>query len=189
MPQDTPTDRPARAWHSPLCWALFVVPALVGMGLDLYLKHDAFPDGVGRQPNMMTTLVPGVLGFQTTINRGAVFGMAQGQVPVLIAISFVALIVISYLFVSSARHHRWLHVGLGLVLAGALGNLYDRICYGHVRDMLRFMVDWYPYIFNVADVLLCVGGPLVLLSWIGSGKEPSVTKAVSAKEPIVPPGV
>jgi lipoprotein signal peptidase len=35
-----------------------------------------------------------------------------------------------------------------------------------VRDMLRFHVNWYPYIFNLADVLLCVGVPLLIVRWM-----------------------
>ncbi|NJS15352.1 MAG: hypothetical protein HC788_13065, partial [Sphingopyxis sp.] len=72
---------------------------------------------------------------------------------------------------------------LGLVLAGALGNLYDRVVYGAVRDMLHMfpgvelpfgwtwpngLRDVWPWVFNGADVSLLVGVG-VLLMGIGNG--------------------
>jgi signal peptidase II len=74
-----------------------------------------------------------------------------------------------------------LHFGLALILAGALGNLYDRIMYGAVRDMLYlfpgvklpFGITWpggnpelYPWIFNIADAALCVGVVLIILTML-----------------------
>ena len=48
---------------------------------------------------------------------------------------------------------------LGMLLAGVVGNLYDRIHFGFVRDMIYVFPRWgiFPYIFNVADSLLCTG--------------------------------
>ena len=43
-----------------------------------------------------------------------------------------------------------------LIIAGALGNLYDRLSFGAVRDFLVFQTQYFPFIFNVADSLLCV---------------------------------
>ena len=72
---------------------------------------------------------------------------------------------IFYVFASSRAAQRWLHIWCGLVMAGALGNLYDRIFFGYVRDMIHFTgsieiggrsIGW-PYVFNVADVYLVVG--------------------------------
>ena len=103
------------------------------------------------------------------MNRGAVFGFAQGHVSVFLAFSVVALGVILWVFATSGAKNYVVHVALGLITAGAIGNLYDRAVFHGVRDMLRFYVSWYPYIFNVADVLLCVGVPLLMLCWIVEG--------------------
>ena len=70
------------------------------------------------------------------------------------------------------------HVGIALVLAGALGNLWDRVLYGRVRDFLHMLPDrhlpfgwsWpggntelFPWVFNVADVMLLAGMALLLI--------------------------
>ena len=73
----------------------------------------------------------------------------------------LALGLITWVFVTSRRGQPWLHIALGLITAGAIGNLYDRAVFGAVRDFLKFTVSWYPFIFNIADVLLCVGVPLL----------------------------
>jgi signal peptidase II len=53
-----------------------------------------------------------------------------------------------------------------MLLAGVLGNLYDRLMLGYVRDMIHALPRWpnfFPWIFNVADSLLCVGVTLIIL--------------------------
>jgi len=57
---------------------------------------------------------------------------------------------------------RWLFVALGLILGGTVGNLFDRIVFGGVRDFLYFY--WFEFpVFNVADSCLVVGAGLLLL--------------------------
>lgn len=192
-----------KAYRSPHAWWRFLVPAVVGLAADLFLKHWAFPDGVPPDKTAMLfagrnsgehpwTIIPHVLGFTTTVNQGAVFGFAQGKVSVFLAFSILALAVILWVFATSGATHRVVHFALGLITAGALGNLYDRAMYHGVRDMLRFLCfhfhlqpitilgytypsgpaapdgtfDWYPFIFNIADACLCVGVPLLIVRWL-----------------------
>lgn len=180
-----PTPLYPRAYASTLAWTLFLLPAILGLTADLWLKNWAFPDGVPSDKNLMPLaglhpgmdlktglsqppipLIPQVLGFTTTINQGAVFGIAQGKVSLFLGFSVIALAVILWVFATSGARQRVVHLALGLITAGALGNLYDRAMFHGVRDMLRFYVDWYPYIFNLADVLLCIGVPLLIVRWM-----------------------
>jgi signal peptidase II len=165
------------AVHSPASWARFLVPAVAGLAADLAVKAWAFPGGVpatgglaGRNPAEFgsdpTPIIPGVLGFTTTINHGAVFGIGQGKVMLFLAFSLFALGLIVWVFLTSLRRQWVVHLALGLITAGAIGNLYDRAVHHGVRDMFRFYVHWYPYIFNIADVLLCVGVPLLIARWL-----------------------
>jgi signal peptidase II len=169
-----------KAYGSVAAWARFLIPAVVGLVLDLWVKAYSFPNPwertpegmryAGRNPamygNETIPIIPHVLGFTTTVNGGAVFGSFQGHVPVFLGFSIIALAVILWVFCTSGAKHRVVHLALGLITAGALGNLYDRARFEGVRDMLRFYVDWYPYIFNVADVLLCIGVPLLIVRWM-----------------------
>ena len=126
-------------------------------------------------------------GFTTTINHGAVFGSFQGYVGFFLAFSIVAMVLILWVFAMSRRTQWTVHIALGLITAGALGNLYDRAVYDGVRDMFRFYVRWYPYIFNIADVLLCVGVPLLMLYWIiwGEGKRSAAPPEASENQSAV----
>jgi lipoprotein signal peptidase len=77
-------------------------------------------------------------------------------------------------------------VALGLILGGTVGNLYDRIVFGGVRDFLYFY--WFDFpVFNVADSCLVVGASLLLLQALfGKQKtEPAATPAEPA--PQTPP--
>ena len=189
-----PQPSSLRAHRSVAAWLRLLIPAALGVAGDLWLKAWAFPDGVaaraalgqipvGRYPAPYDSivLIPKTLVMTTTVNPGAVFGMGKGWLPFFLAFSIVALALILWVFATSKRSHWIVHLALGLILAGALGNMYDRIAFHGVRDMLRFIcchytttgadgvprfVDWYPFIFNFADVLLCVGVPILMLRWL-----------------------
>ena len=74
--------------------------------------------------------------FNRSLNEGALFGLGKGWTPLFIIASFLALGFVLYLFVHSKANQRSLHIGLALVLAGALGNLFDRS-------------------FMIADIVVC----------------------------------
>jgi len=99
--------------------------ALLLLGLDLWSKAAVFarlePTEVYPSP-----LIPGILVFQRSLNDGAVFGSLQGMVGLFIIASLFALGFVVLYFVGSRANQRSLHVALGLILAGALGNFYDR---------------------------------------------------------------
>jgi signal peptidase II len=104
------------------------------------------------------------------VNHGALFGMGsakKGSANNFFAfVSVVAAIAILVwgLRRSTAREP-WLMAALGLILAGTIGNLYDRLVFNGVRDFLYFyLIDW-P-VFNVADCCLVVGAGLLLFQAI-----------------------
>ena len=172
--------------RSPASLARFLLTTIVGFALDLWTKHIAFSQlasgapyrGLGEDGrqhwfvNMRDDLIrskgydliPGWLHFRLTVNEGAVFGIGQGQRWLFLVISLAAIFFLSYLFTTSGRQ-RFYQFVLGLLLAGVLGNMYDRVRYGYVRDMIDGLPKWgiFPWIFNVADVLLCVGVAMIFL--------------------------
>lgn len=146
-------------------WALFIAVAGTGLLADLWSKYAVFVWlGYGRGAKTVI-LIPNVLALKTTLNGGAVFGIGQGLALVFILVSLVAVGFVVYVFMSSSRRQWVMHIALGLILAGAMGNLYDRIFnHGNVRDFLMFLHYW-PWIFNLADAMLCIGVPLLILCW------------------------
>ena len=99
------------------------LPAVGLLALDLWSKQWAF---TRLAPDEGRPVIEGLVEFRRSLNDGAVFGSFTGYVGVFIAASLAALGFVLYMFCLSGRNQRVLHVALGLVLAGALGNLYDR---------------------------------------------------------------
>jgi signal peptidase II len=156
-------------FRSPAALARFFLTTLVGFSLDLWTKALAFqvlatyPDG--RLASKVYQLIPGYLHFTVTTNTGAVFGLGQGQRALFLLVSLAAIAFLTYLFATS-DNQRFYQFILGMLLAGVLGNMYDRFVFGHVRDMIHALPRYptlFPWIFNVADVLLCTGVGLLLI--------------------------
>ena len=111
--------------------------------------------------------ITGFFNLVLVYNKGAAFSMfasADGwQTPLLILFAVVAAAIVSYLIVRN-REKRVLCLGLALILGGALGNLVDRLRFGHVVDFLDFhAMGWHWPAFNVADSGITVGALLLIL--------------------------
>jgi len=123
---------------------------------------------------VLETFAPGerlsVTGFFNLVlvfNKGAAFSFLAGasgwQTPVFAAISSIAAVVITVLILRNAGN-RMLCAALGLILGGALGNLWDRLLWGHVVDFLDFhAAGWHWPAFNVADSAITIGAGLLIL--------------------------
>ena len=95
-------------------------------------------------------------------NKGAAFGMFKhiGS-SFFIAASVIAIIFVIYLLIKGKEDH----LGLSLILGGAIGNLIDRILYGSVVDFIDLSIGKYHWpAFNIADSALSVGVTIILLN-------------------------
>ena len=110
--------------------------------------------------------VTGFFNLVLVFNRGAAFSFladAPGwQQPFFIAVALSAAAIVSWmLWRYPAR--RLLCAGLALILGGALGNLWDRVAYGHVVDFLDFhAMGWHWPAFNIADSAISVGAGILI---------------------------
>ncbi len=93
-------------------------------------------------------------------NTGMAFGLLAGNKALLIALCAVILAVIAALAVVLKIKKGILAVCLGMIVGGAVGNVFDRIMYGFVIDYFDFCLIDYP-IFNVADCFIVVGAVLL----------------------------
>ncbi len=200
---------------------LFWLLALTGVAVDQIGKYMVFaalyPGGAGEGTR---AIIPGA--FQLTaaytgrpvpddllrplrtisadhmpfVNHGALFSLGNhpdnGLIFSLVSLAAACAIVVWVSF-TAVKHDRFLCLTLGLILAGTLGNLYDRLVFGGVRDFLHwyFLVDqFYPGgwpVFNLADCCLVCGAGLLLFQAIflqPKKEEPPVTPATT--EPVVP---
>jgi len=164
QPSESATPDPRRAWRRGILY--FLLTAAIGVGLDMLTKYAAQTRLV--EPGVEYQFIPGWLHFTYVHNFGAVFGLGQGGRWFFVLVSLAALVFVGYLFVTSSR--RWWHdMALGGLLGGIFGNLYDRVVYGFVRDMIHVMPQWpnfFPWVFNIADSLLCVSVGILIFAGI-----------------------
>lgn len=109
------------------------------------------------------TIVEGWLTFTHNFNEGISWGMfsqadSPWRLPLLIVLGLVGIGATASIIMQS--RDRWIHVAGALVLGGAVGNLGDRILDGGVTDFIY--VHFFPYIFNVADIAISIGGVLLV---------------------------
>lgn len=120
-------------------------------------------------------VIPDFFSWTLAYNSGAAFSFladSSGWQRWLFAL--IAVVVSTVLLVwlkRLGRNDTWLAIALALILGGALGNLYDRIAYGHVIDFI--LVHWEHRLFpafNVADSAICVGAVMLALDMFKSKK-------------------
>jgi signal peptidase II len=146
----------------PRSWPWFALAAgiVVADQLGKWLVQASFAPGEGAA-------VTGFFNLVLVFNRGAAFSFLAGapgwQTPLFVGIALAAAAIVSFLVV---RHpgRRLMNSGLALILGGALGNVIDRLRYGHVVDFLDFhALGWHWPAFNVADAAITVGAGLLIL--------------------------
>ncbi len=130
-----------------------ITKAVVSTGFNLYESR---------------VVIPGFFNLTYIKNRGAIFGFFSTNqsfwiYALLTLASLAALGLVVYYFYKTPSSQRFLKISLSLILAGALGNLTDRLFRGSVVDFLDVYVnDWHWPFFNVADACITVGAILLL---------------------------
>lgn len=115
--------------------------------------------------------------FTISTNPGVVFGFNALHRSVVNLATIVMIIAVIVFFCLSGRKDHWLHVAFGLILGGAIGNLYDRLfsyvplpgltpIQNHVRDFIDCSEIGYKWVFNVADAWLVIGVAMIMLHTI-----------------------
>jgi signal peptidase II len=151
------------AARSPAAYLFFGLTALVGIASDLWVKSLTVAR-FSTDPEPVR-FIPGWIEFEYVQNHGAVFGMGQGHRLTFLLASAFAIAFLFFLFATSGRRHGY-QILLGMLMAGVIGNLYDRVEYGYVRDMIHALPRWphlFPWVFNIADTFLSVGVSLMIL--------------------------
>jgi signal peptidase II len=162
-------------------YVLFVIVAVGGCAADLLTKAWAFSSETLRAGDVLW-LWEGHVGIELSRNWGALFGIGQGKVWLFAALSIVAGIAIPvWLFGFRAARDFWLTLALSCVMAGVLGNLYDRLglsgeewmgpgqsspqAVHAVRDWILWQASdrWRWPNFNIADSLLVCGAAVLFI--------------------------
>jgi signal peptidase II len=150
-------------------WKAFLITGILVALSDLCTKELVFwvlgePTPFGRSASV--AILEGFFYLTTSYNTGAVWGLGRG-IPwaseLLGVVCFLASATVTWLVLCRGQQlPRLVCIALGLVLGGSLGNGYDRLLHGHVRDFLDFRLIVYDWpVFNLADACLVVGSLLL----------------------------
>ena len=227
-PQDRPeTSAGGQAFRSGRAIALFLAATISGLAADLLSKDYVFQsllanpnlpafvqkliDNRGApsgdqilhspeiRPYIQRQVAPGIK-FTLQTNPGVVFGFRLPR-PVVAAVTICAIGLVAFLMATSDRRAWSIHLALAFIMAGALGNLHDRLfsvvklpgvypddiadAYPVIQYQVRDFIDcsqlYYPWVFNIADVFLVAGVAILLLHWAlakGSKADTSRTDGV-----------
>lgn len=131
--------------------SVLIVAILV---LDLVTKYvidGMYEEGTG------VSAIPGLFNIISVHNYGAAWGIFEGSQVMLIIMSLIFLGIFIWYFIVEKKKSWLFIVTFAFLFAGCLGNLYDRIVFGYVRDFIQFAF-WQSFpIFNFADTFLTIG--------------------------------
>ena len=154
---------------APTALQLACMKFILFLSLPLYAVDQLTKHLVLRfiSPYEARIIVPDFFSLVNVTNDGAAFGSFKGNNTFFIVISIIALVVVTVLLVRRRQPDAWRDLSLALLLAGILGNLTDRLLYGHVIDFLLFNLhvryaDPWPA-FNVADSCISIAVVLFII--------------------------
>lgn len=140
----------------------YLITIVLVLMLDLVSKHFA---QVYLEHSAAITIIPNFFELTYVTNTGAAWSILEGQRMFFIILSVVVSLVLIYTIVKEKEN--LISLALSLMLSGTLGNLYDRVFHGFVRDMLSFNIFGYDYpVFNIADSALVLGVILIIVDMI-----------------------
>lgn len=191
------------AWRSPLAIFIFLAICAAALAADLWSKDYVFkklladPDfnkdvatlleshhnltekdaaGILRRYSPRIEVIPGVMKITLSTNPGVVFGINwMPRAGVLVA-TMLTMALVCFFFGSSEQRAWIMHLSLAFIMAGALGNMYDRLfsvvtlpglppIKYQVRDFIDCSQVGWAYVFNVADAWLVVGVAGLVIFW------------------------
>ncbi|HCC07694.1 MAG TPA: signal peptidase II [Clostridiales bacterium] len=131
----------------------FIIIALIF--LDQFTKYLVV-NGLKYKDSI--DIVPSILRLDYVENTGAAFGIMKDaqMIFIIITITFLIMAVIYYEKEIKQQKNRMYNIIYILILAGAIGNLIDRVVNKYVVDFISFYVINYP-VFNIADSFICIG--------------------------------
>ena len=148
------------------------LPWLLGLSAVILLADRLTKIWVGKHVPMggAIPIVPGVLRITHWTNEGAAFSLfADSASPhtvrwALVGFTLLAVVVVLVAMVRLGSRFTLTTVALALILAGALGNVHDRIAYGSVIDFIEVHIYTYHWPdFNLADSSIVTGACLLML--------------------------
>ena len=160
--------------NRPNALAWLIISAIV-IALDQLTKHIALG---ALQPYAPHEVIPGLLNWTLAFNTGAAFSFlhdAGGWQRWLFSALAITVSLVLIVWLRRLPRSDWrTALPLSLVIGGALGNLTDRMRFGHVTDFIEvYYGQWSWPAFNIADSAICIGAVLLIVFGLGGRKAAS----------------
>lgn len=153
---------------------------IILLALDRFSKFLAVEFLQGKQPII---IIPKVFQLQYLENQGAAFGIMQGKKIFFVIITFLFIGIAIYFGIKkipNTKRFFFLHLIDIFLIAGAMGNLIDRIWHNYVVDFFYFNLINFP-IFNVADIYVTLSCIILILLILFYYKEEDINLIFSKK--------
>lgn len=140
---------------------IFVI-IILGILIDRITKLWALESLKG---NDAIIIIKDLFAFDYLENRGAAFGILQGRVSLLTIVTSCVVLGMIYYLIKYKPKSRIMRLSFGMIISGAIGNLYDRIVYEYVVDfiLLHYKEVYHFPTFNIADMLVVFGTALMAI--------------------------
>ena len=168
-------------------WTLFSLTVLAVFVIDQISKAWVLANLRLYQTQTIHPALLPVLQFTRTENTGVAFGVGQGNSFVFLLLSTAIIIFLLVLIWRSEPQDSLQHIGLGLVVGGAIGNVVDRIQHGYVVDFVHVVIPnlfnsearaWVSNVSNFADHFIILGVVFLLIdTYIQDRREKLALKA------------
>ena len=144
-----------------ILWSLMIV-ALVVVDQVSKLMVSSLLAPIGS-----VDIIPDVFRFTYVENKGAAFGMLSDNRWIFMVTSVIAILALLVYLWKFRPDSILACTAISMIIAGGIGNMIDRVALGYVIDFLDFCAfpNLWMWVFNIADVCVCIGGALLVL-WL-----------------------
>lgn len=156
-------------------WKLGVLIGIIVAVLVLDLVTKYVFDAKYFQSGETVKVIPYIIDFNIVHNYGAAWGILAGRQAFLIFLAVFFIAIFTWYYIKEKNKTWLLTTAFALIVSGCLGNVYDRIFLGFVRDFILFDF-WKTFpVFNFADIALCIGAVLfaiyLIIYFVKVGRE------------------
>ena len=145
-----------------LKWITYVILFFSLLIVDFISKRIALMLEFGKK----SIIIPNLISFEKVYNTGAAFGIFNDYTIIITLISIIiTLAIIIYLVIPKFQKNRLELISFIFIMAGAIGNIHDRIFYSYVIDFIKLEFINFP-VFNFADICINIGVLLLITNYL-----------------------
>lgn len=150
---------------------IYLVLILILVLIDQYSKTYMYNISNGEIGYSIAPFNNYLIGYKYLLftyveNHGGIFGTFQGHINIFTIVSTILILYIVLTeYKNFFKYNTYIQIGICFIIAGAIGNMYDRFFRGYVIDMINFHYIW-QFVFNIADMYIHIGIYIIVIQYI-----------------------